>query len=49
MCTLSPDMGLWRTPEVPDWILASRLWFWYGQEPCFDLFWSFQYAQISNS
>ena len=22
-CHLSPDMGLWRTLEVPDWELAS--------------------------
>ena len=29
-CPLSPDMGLWRTLEVPDWGLASWYWFGYG-------------------
>ena len=29
-CPLSPDLGLWRTLEVPDWGLASWSWFLYG-------------------
>ena len=29
-CPLSPDLGLWRMPEVPDWGLASWSWFGYG-------------------
>ena len=29
-CPLSPDLGLWRTLEVPDWGLASWYWFGYG-------------------
>ena len=28
-CPLSPDLGLWRMLEVPDWGLASWLWFGY--------------------
>ena len=27
-CLLSPDLGLWRMLEVPDWSLAS--WYWFG-------------------
>ena len=29
-CPLSPDMGLWRTLEVPDWGFAPWYWFGYG-------------------
>ena len=29
-CPLGPDLGLWRTLEVPDWGLASWSWFGYG-------------------
>ena len=29
-CPLSPDFGLWRMLEVPDWGLASWSWFGYG-------------------
>ena len=29
-CPLCPDLGLWRTLEVPDWGLASWSWFGYG-------------------
>ena len=29
-CPLSPDLGLWRMLEVPDWGLASWSWFGYG-------------------
>ena len=29
-CPLSPDLGLWRMLEVPDWSLASSYWFGYG-------------------
>ena len=28
-CPLSPDLGLWRMLEVPDWGLASSSWFEY--------------------
>ena len=31
-CPLSPDLGLWRMLEVPDWCLASWSWFGYGHE-----------------
>ena len=29
-CSLSPDLGLLRTLEVPDWGLATETWFGYG-------------------
>ena len=29
-CPLSPDLGLWRMLEVPDWGLESWSWFGYG-------------------
>ena len=29
-CPWSPDLGLWRMLEVPDWGLASWSWFGYG-------------------
>ena len=29
-CPLSPDLGLWRMLEVPDWGLASWSWLGYG-------------------
>ena len=40
-CPLSPDLGLLRTLEVPDWGFASWYWFWYG-------YWSLvhQYAKF---
>ena len=28
-CPLSPDLGLWRMQEDPDWCLASWSWFGY--------------------
>ena len=30
LCPLSPNLGLWKTLEVPDWGLASCSWFAYG-------------------
>ena len=39
---LSPDLGLWRRLEIPNWGSASRSWFWYGhrslEHPCSE-FW----------
>ena len=39
ICQLSPDLGLWRILEDPDWGLASWSWFGYGHQslihPCF--------------
>ena len=29
-CPLSPEMGLWRTLEVPDWGFEAWYWFGYG-------------------
>ena len=29
-CSLSPDSGLWRMLEVPDWNFVSWYWFGYG-------------------
>ena len=29
-CPFSPDLGHWRTLQVPDWGLASWSWFRYG-------------------
>ena len=45
---LNPDLGLWRTLEVPDWGLASWYWFGCSHEPCLDLPWSFDHTQISD-
>ena len=41
-CPLSPQIGLWRTLEVPDWGLVTLSWFRYGHwsliDPCSE-FW----------
>ena len=40
LCLLSPDYGLWRMLEVPDWSLALRSWLGFCQwcfiHPCFE-------------
>ena len=40
-CPLSPDLGIWRTLEVPDWGLLSWSWLGYGHwsliDPSFEL------------
>ena len=47
-CPLSPHLGLWRMMKVPYWGLAFLTWLGYGQEPCLDLSWSFDLAQIKS-
>ena len=48
-CPLSPDLGLWRTLEVPDWGFWSWSWFMKVPYAQTNMSWSFHLPQSSFS
>ena len=52
-CPLSPDLGLLRMLEIPDWGLASWSWFvychWSLIHPCFKVLFSIFMSKVQRS
>ena len=46
-CPLGPDLGLWRTLEIPDWGFASWSWLGYGNWSLIYLYYKFQLSFLN--